>query len=376
MGRGSGVRQVSASSYELSFVYQGQRCREKIKLPPSKANLEYLVRFRAEILNAIERDTFEYGKFFPNSPRAKRMSKIPGLSITVAEALEYWLKQIKPEVEKSTFYDYEKSVFNFLIPAFGTLYLSDINKSDVRAWAAGLDVSQKRLSNLLIPLRRVLADAFDDDLVEKNPLHGWTLKRKGTTKSEPDPFIPQEIEKILAKATGQVRNLIQFWLWTGLRTSEICALQWGDIDDEYAHIRDAYVLGETKGPKTMAGNRKVLLLGPALDALEVQKQFTWFKGGHVFENPNTGEPWKNNASFPMRHWKPLLHRAKVKYREPYQLRHTYASTMISSGENIHFVARQLGHKDVTVLLRTYGRWIPEIDPSAGSRAEELAQKRS
>ncbi len=64
----------------------------------------------------------------------------------------------------------------------------------------------------------------------------------------------------------------------------------------------------------------------------------------------------------------------MKHRIPYNLRHTYASTMISSGENLHWVASQLGHKNVTMVLKHYGRWIPEVDPMAGSKAEELALK--
>ena len=47
--------------------------------------------------------------------------------------------------------------------------------------------------------------------------------------------------------------------------------------------------------------------------------------------------------------------------------------MLRSGENIHWLATQMGHRDATMILRTYGRWIPDVDPSAGSKAEELAK---
>ena len=78
-------------------------------------------------------------------------------------------------------------------------------------------------------------------------------------------------------------------------------------------------------------------------------------------------------AFPEHYWKPLLKKAELRYRQPYQLRPTYASTMLSSGENIHWLARQMGHRDATMILRTYGKWIPDVDPSAGSKAEELAK---
>lgn len=268
MGQRKGVRQVSTSSYEISFQLNGVRCREKVKLPPSKANFNYLVNYRAEILNAIERGTFDYAEFFPDSPRAKTLSKIPGRAMPVGEALDTWLDRVESEVKKSTYRDYRRSVLFHLMPAFGDMILAQITKSDVRNWAAGLNCTKKRLSNLLTPLRQVLSDAYDDELIDKDPLHGWTPQRKGRQKTGADPVAPEGLEHILDKADGQIYNLILFWAWTGLRTSEINGLQWGDIDTEFAHIQRASVLGELKGPKTASGNRSIKLLAPAIEALK------------------------------------------------------------------------------------------------------------
>ncbi len=375
MGERKGVRQVSTSSYEISFQLNGVRCRERIRLPPSKANLNYLVNYRAEIHNAIERGTFDYAEFFPDSPRARSLSKSPGRAIPISEALDAWLDRVESELEKSTFRDYKRSVLFHLVPAFGHMTLVQITKSDVRSWASGLDCTKKRLSNLLTPLRQILSDAFDEDLIDKNPLHGWTPKRKGHQKPGADPFAPEELQRILDKADGQIHNLIQFWAWTGVRTSELNGLQWSDTDGQFVHISRAAVQGELKGPKTASGNRSIKLLAPAIEALYEQRRHTWFQGKYVFHNPRTDTPWQSNASFARTYWKPLLLRAKVRYRQPYQLRHTYASTMISSGENIHWVANQLGHRDITMILRTYGKWIPSVDPDAGKKAEALAKLR-
>jgi integrase len=56
---------------------------------------------------------------------------------------------------------------------------------------------------------------------------------------------------------------------------------------------------------------------------------------------------------------------------PYQSRHTYASMMLSAGENPMWVAKQLGHKDRTMIAKVYGRWMPSADVGAGGRAEAL-----
>jgi integrase len=48
----------------------------------------------------------------------------------------------------------------------------------------------------------------------------------------------------------------------------------------------------------------------------------------------------------------------VRYRNPYQTRHTYASTLLSANENPWWVAKQMGHVDVEMVFRHYGKWIP------------------
>ena len=143
MGQRQGVRQVSTSSYEISFQLNGARCRERIRLPLSKRNFNYLVNYRAEILNAIERGGFDYAEFFPDSPRARTLSKSPGRAIPIGEALDAWLDRVESELEKSTYRDYKRSVLFHLVPAFGDMTLAQITKSDVRSWASGLDCTKK-----------------------------------------------------------------------------------------------------------------------------------------------------------------------------------------------------------------------------------------
>lgn len=42
----------------------------------------------------------------------------------------------------------------------------------------------------------------------------------------------------------------------------------------------------------------------------------------------------------------------------YDLRHTYASLLLSQGVPLLYVAQQLGHAKPTITLRYYARWIP------------------
>lgn len=52
---------------------------------------------------------------------------------------------------------------------------------------------------------------------------------------------------------------------------------------------------------------------------------------------------------------PALLKVGQKYRNPYQTRHTFASTLLSRGDNPMFVAQQMGHKDWAMIRKVYER---------------------
>jgi len=39
--------------------------------------------------------------------------------------------------------------------------------------------------------------------------------------------------------------------------------------------------------------------------------------------------------------------------------------MLSNGENIMWVAKQMGHTNVEMVIKTYGKWIPDHSITAG-----------
>jgi integrase len=55
----------------------------------------------------------------------------------------------------------------------------------------------------------------------------------------------------------------------------------------------------------------------------------------------------------------VLTAAKIRYREPEQLRHTFASTLLSRNAPLLYVQGQGGWRSASVLLRVYARWMPQ-----------------
>lgn len=374
-GRQAGVRASTQRSITIDFYYRGVRCRERLRLVPTAANQKFAANLRAQIQAEIARGTFDYAKFFPDSKRASMLSRTPGAAVTIGKALEQWLKGMKGQIQHSTYNDYDLAIQNVWIPAFGTKRLTELTRGDLKEWVAAQTCGLKRIRNLLLPLRGLFTQAMEDEQITANPFIGWTPRKIEPPKEsdDVDPFTPAEVKAILDAASGQVRNLFEFGFWTGLRTSELIALRWEDVDlvNGMISVRRAKVRKQVKAPKTKAGRRTVPLLEPALNAVLAQRQHTQLAGAEVFLNPRTGEPWEHDGPIRKTAWQPTLKSAGVRYRYPYQMRHTFASTLLSAGENPVWVASMMGHKDWTMIVRTYGRWIPSVAPDAGQKVAAL-----
>lgn len=154
-----------------------------------------------------------------------------------------------------------------------------------------------------------------------------------------------------AARNKQWENLFRFAIHTGLRSSELCALSWHDIDfvGRTIHVQNASVVGVIKGTKTKAGTRKVELADEAMKALINQKPFTFMKDEIVFEDPKTNKPWASADAIRKKVWLPTLRKAGIRYRNPYRTRHTFATRHISQGANLFWLAGQMGHKGPEML---------------------------
>ena len=376
MGRdGSGVKKASESSIQISFTYRGVECRERVRLKPTPANLKRAEQWRATVLLSIEHGTFIYSQAFPNSPNAARFAEYKGEVQTAGDYLEAWLKRQEKHLKASTYDGYRKIVNYHLIPEFGRVRLADLKRTTVRDWLDKLDCTNKRLANIQSVLRKSLDDAVEDELIAANPLYGWTYRKQEGPKEEDDidPFTPEEQRAIVDALPDQAANLVRFAFWSGLRTSELVALDWSDIDWRRGVIIVRKALTQTaevmEDTKTRSSRREVRILPPALAALEAQKAFTFLVGKEVFQDPRHSERWVGDSPIRIT-WTRALKKAKVRYRKPYQTRHTYASMMLSAGEHPMWVARQMGHSNVNTTMRSYGRWMPLADPEAGGKAVE------
>jgi integrase len=197
----------------------------------------------------------------------------------------------------------------------------------------------------MILRRSVFEDALNDELIVFNPFERISLDKllKESTKASDyvvDPYTAEEPATLITAARPDEAPMLRFWFGTGLRPGELMALRWATIDWTNRKAR-------------------IDLSDEALAALIAQKPLTHAAGEHVFNNPRTGKAWTTDAQIRKTLWVPLHERARVRYRNPYQARHTWALGVLTDGANPWYVKDQLGHVDVQLVFSTYGKFIPE-----------------
>ncbi len=359
MGRqGSGV-EIRERSIRLAFTWQGKLCRETIRTDgepaaPTPGNIKYAHRLAAEIKDKIRHGTFVYADYFPASQNATT-----GHGTTVGDHLDLWLK-LQADKESSTLKGYRVAVA-WWKKHVGAKLLRSLKHSDIlTAFAAEPTWTGKTRNNKASVLRQALALAIRDGTITTNPIDG--LEPASHQAKRPDPLSLGEVDLILADLRKhyhpQVANYFEVKFFTGLRTSESLALQWGSIDWRLRHlvVSEAIVLGEHKDRTKTNSTRTVQINSRALAALQAQKAHTFLAGTLVFTDPKTGERWVDDWTPREMYWRPALRRLGIRYRSPYETRHTYATMLLMSGVTPAYAARQLGHS-VEMFLRTYSKWI-------------------
>ncbi len=360
---------------QIAFSLNGHECRQSLGIPV-KDNLKYASSKRSEILLSIEKGKFSWTEFFPNSKQAKAEIAVqnPAGDLLLKDNLEeFYERHEGPRLAAST-NKANKKVLLQLITEFGDTPTMELKPSRIAAFvqARAKIVKMKTVRNILTPLNNMYKE-IEKDYGHANPVKKVDLSlyyskkindERQANKDEDgqtiNPYTGAQVSKIINCAEGQVKNLIQFKFYTGVRTGEVIALRWSDINLEQGTATICRSISVDVESSTKTGERRILRLLPkAIEALENQIEHTKDLGEFVFHDPSKGERWKDDQAIRKKAWKPTVTAAGVGYRKPYQARHTYATLLLMGGEDERFVANQLGHSSLEMIHRHYGRVLPD-----------------
>ncbi|ACZ12262.1 tyrosine-type recombinase/integrase [Sulfurospirillum deleyianum] len=291
---------------------------------------------------------------------------------TLNEFAQEYFELQKTQLREHTLYrnicHYRKQI----LPYFGHRLLTTLTPLDLEKWQNQLLSKYKHstVQRYRSILYSMFKKAFINDIIPRNPLEKVTapkmLPNAMEEEESQDPFTQDEINTIMSHATGYMANFIKIMLSTGMRPGELVALTWTDIDFSRkiisvnkTRLRSPRSKAVVDGPvKTNAGKRSIDLFPATEKAFLEQQELTgWQK--YIFLNPSN-RPFYNHDVIGV-NFRNILKRSSIKERVLYNLRHTFASQLISNGADIVYVSKTLGHKDVSITLKIYTKFIKEED---------------
>ncbi|ETK30968.1 tyrosine-type recombinase/integrase [Microbispora sp. ATCC PTA-5024] len=291
-----------------------------------------------------------------------------------------------------------------VLARWADLALGKIDHSSVQAWITDLG---KRLAPATVIechrlLSGVLRSAVRDRLIGANPCEGVRLPKRRRQADDDRTITREEFAKLLLQVPERYRALVALAAGTGLRWGECAGLRWDAVDLGAATLRVLRVVVEVDGhvsvkpyPKSKAGRREVPLPGFVVELLTAHRD-RYGPGplGEVFTN-STGGALSRHV-FRARVWRPSLVRAELlgsvtplgserflgtwtdrkgseqsevfRSRQEaiahvakhageglrfHDLRHCYATWLISDGVPVNDVAGLLGHGQTSTTLNRY-----------------------
>ncbi|MBM3217983.1 MAG: site-specific integrase [Candidatus Rokubacteria bacterium] len=323
-------------------------------------------------------------------------------AVMFAALAEEWLEKYPAvhAVAPSTMENYRSFTLKHLVPFFGPKVVSAITADTIEDFIAakralggsvrftGKPLSDGSLRTGLLALRLILQRAVRTRLIPGNPAK--EVDWRGTPRiAQVDPFSGTELRAVLGAAQrldADLAAMLRLWAQSGMRAGEVCGLTWGDLDLERGAVLVQRTWSRQRlGPTKTRQNRLVSFLHPvaddtaewrpaatagarsAVDALRGAKVRGLDPAAFVFGR--SGQPMGSMELH--RAWRRVLTAAKVRYRSPEQLRHTFASTMLSRNAPLLYVQQQGGWRSAGVLLRVYARWMPQ-DPTITVSAQPSA----
>jgi integrase len=199
-------------------------------------------------------------------------------------------------------------------------------------------------------LRRALRERDTRLRAERIRSIEWHHRR---SRIPPEPYFGRYVDHL--------EPLILILRLTGMRPKEAFALEWTDVN---LPARRLTVRGTTA--KTLQ-TRHVPLSREATDILEAwQEQHGTPRGGLVFPNPSTG---KKIVSI-NKGWNNIREAAGLRNFRLYDLRHSFASSLVSAGVDLLVVKELLGHTTYEMTLK-YAHLAPHRHAAAITALDEL-----
>jgi integrase len=329
----------------------------------------YSMETIAEADDVLDADGVDVFDFWQAQEAARNLRQRPKRgAYTVKDAVEDYVNRLEG---RPSWHDTKKRLEAFVLPAFGSKSVSELDADEIRNWHRAIaktparartrkgaeqayragdikepEIARKRQASAnrcLALLKAALNQAWRDQKVESNDAWQRVELFRGVDIPRARYLSVTEAQRLINAAQGDFRILVQAALQTGARYQELAQMRVSDFnpDSGTLHIR------KTKTHK----DRHIVLTD------EGREFFSGLAVGRPSTAPLLGKEWTPSRQAPL-----IQEACKRAGIEPplnfHALRHTWASLSVMAGMPLMVVAKNLGHSDTRMVERHYGHLAP------------------
>jgi integrase len=330
---------------------------------------------------------------------------------------------------ENTMASYRQSFRIHILPELGNLRIDEITRDQVKAFIAKLtqklarirkiekfkdettgkmerrviyierSLSRSSIRIILAALSVVLNNAVEDGRITTNHAGrlGKYYKQAKNLHEEIQPLTQQEVPLFLEAVRTHFPEYFPLFLaaiHTGMRSGELAALRWSDIDfaGKFIRLQKNVARGKVGDTKTRK-SRCVDISDELLHTLEQLRrsrkaeylrrgkneipEWVFLGPGRIEKDEDTGQLKRAEGqrvdmqNVKNRVFHKCLEKAGLRRIRFHELRHTYATLLLMQGESPAYVKDQLGHSSIKMTVDIYGHWIPGANRQAVNRLPGL-----
>ncbi len=299
--------------------------------------------------------------------------------LTFLELVNIYLEDYcKDNLKENTIYGY-KNLLKVILPELGSLKVKDITTHTLQRYYNKLKRENGYCSNTIrhhyVLINSIFEIGIKWQLVSTNP--NKRIEKPKANAKKAKIYNYEQLNKFL-----EVLDLEPIYyqapmllcIDTGMRREELNGLKWENVDLERGIIRVREVrlaVGKdivVTTPKTDNSNRDIDITQKSLHALKKLKEYQnnlanvlgnkWNDTGYVFVN-DSGLPYYPDTLSKI--FKKIVKKYNLDDLTLHQLRHTCASLLLHSKEDIVSVSERLGHSNVSTTLDIYAQIVEELE---------------
>ena len=248
-----------------------------------------------------------------------------------------------------------------IIPALGTKKVKDVTRRDIETVHLSMKETPYKANRVRALLSKMFSLAMAWEWRENNPVLGiekfQEQKRERWLRED-------ELERLFtvlaAHPNQRAANVVRLLILTGARKSEVMRATWDQFDFENAvWTKPAHTTKQKRTEHIPLSEQAFAILS------DIQANATP-KTTHVFPGEVPGQPIQCVNRF----WREVRLAADIPNVRIHDLRHTFASHLVSSGVSLPIVGRLLGHTQP----QTTQRYAHLADDPLREAAEVMGKK--